>query len=150
MGVTVYGTGGLELSLLGKPVICAGEAHYGGKGFTYDGLTVQSYRQFLRQAPQLGLLSDEQKTRALKYAVVYFLRRQIPLSVVDDPATSWWKFRVEERHRLIPGKDAFIDFICDRISDGEDFIMDDRLVDFEYQAQCDIPNEATPLQEARR
>jgi hypothetical protein len=140
-GVTVYGTGGLELSLLGKPVICAGEAHYGGKGFTYDGLAVESYRQFLRQAPQLGQLSDDQRTLALKYAVVYFLRRQIPLSVVDDPATSWWKFRVEDRQRLVPGRDPFIDFICDRISDGEDFIMDDRLVDLEFDVPHDIPDE---------
>ena len=43
--VTVYGTSGLELALLGKPVILAGEAHYGGKGFTYDGLSQNSYKE---------------------------------------------------------------------------------------------------------
>jgi len=51
-GVTVYGTSGLELALAGKPVILAGEAHYGGRGFTEDGLTVESYRASLHGQPR--------------------------------------------------------------------------------------------------
>jgi len=29
---------------------------------------------------------------------------------------------------LIQGNDPFVDFICDRLMDGEDFIMDRKLV----------------------
>ena len=127
-GVTVYGTPGLELALLGKPVILAGEAHYGGRSFTHDGLTPESYRQLLRQAATLKPLDAEQQTLARRYAYCYFIQRQVPLPVVRDPNSSWWRFQSDKRELLLPGKDPFIDFICDRILDGKDFIMDERLI----------------------
>jgi len=127
-GVTVYGTAGLELALMGKPVICAGEAHYGGKGFTYDGLDVEAYRRLLAETPRIGPLSDVQRDLAQRYAYTYFLRRQIPLPIVDDPASDWWRFRLDRRSSLLPGADPFVDFICDRLLDGEDFILDDSLL----------------------
>jgi capsular polysaccharide biosynthesis protein len=126
-GVTVYGTAGLEMALLGKPVILAGEAHYGGKGFTYDGLTKHSYRDLLVKARGLGPLSSEQRLLAKKYAHAYFIRRQIPLPAVRDPK-GWWKFQLDERDTLLPGKNAFVDFVCERILDGGDFLMGDDLV----------------------
>jgi hypothetical protein len=128
-GVTVYGTAGLELALRGKPVIIAGEAHYGGKGFTYDGLTQDSYKQLLRNAEALKPLSDEQRLLAKKYAYCYFVQRQIPMPVVKDPGSSWWKFQFDKRHLLLPDNDPFMDFICERIMDGKDFIMDEKLVE---------------------
>ena len=128
VGVTVYGTAGLELALLGKPVILAGEAHYGGKGFTYDGLTPESYRQLLRNAATLPQLDPEQLLLAKKYAYCYFIQRQIPFPVVYDPESSWWKFQPHKIPLLLPGRDPFTDFICDRIIDGQDFIMPENLV----------------------
>jgi hypothetical protein len=127
-GVTVYGTSGLELSLQGKPVILAGEAHYGCKGFTYDGLHPGAYTHLLRQAASLPRLSEEQLLLARRYAYCYFIQRQVPLSVVEDPNSSWWRFQFEKRNLLLPGRDSFIDFICERIMDGKDFIMDEKLV----------------------
>ena len=129
-GVTVYGTSGLELALQGKPVILAGEAHYGGKGFTHDGWSRNTYRQLLRQASLLKPLSEEQKLLARKYAYCYFIQRQIPLPVVKDPQSAWWKFQYHQRHLLLPGKEPFMDMVCDRILDGQDFIMDEDLVTF--------------------
>jgi hypothetical protein len=126
-GVTVYGTAGLELALLGKPVICAGEAHYGGKGFTHDGLTIESYRGLLARAPAIGPLAPAQRALARRYAHVYFLRRQIPLRVVDHPRSKWWRFRLDRRETLVPGRDPHVGFICERIADGGDFILDDPL-----------------------
>jgi hypothetical protein len=128
-GVTVYGTAGLELALHGRPVILAGDAHYGRKGFTHDAATAQEYCALLRRAASLGSLSAEQLRLARKYAYCYFIRRQIPLSVVQDPRSRWWRFQASKRELLLPGNDAFIDFICERIIDGEDFVMDDRLVE---------------------
>jgi len=128
-GVTVYGTPGLELALQGKPVILAGEAHYGQKGFTYDGLTRDSYRQYLRRAVSLEPLDKEQRELALRYAYCYFIQRQIPVPVVKNPKSSWWEFQFGRRDLLLPGKDPFMDFICDKILNGEDFIMDEKLVE---------------------
>lgn len=125
--VTIYGTAGLEIALLGKPVIVAGEAHYGRKGFTYDALTKDSYRELLSHAGELGPISKERQLLAMKYAYTYFIRRQVPLPAVHDPV-GWWKFQVSEREALLPGNDGFVDFVCERILDGRDFLMSDELV----------------------
>lgn len=127
-GVTVYGTGGLELAVAGKPVILAGEAHYGSKGFTYDGLTRDRYKEFLRTAASLPPLTEEQQQLARRYAYCFFIQRQIPLPIVYTPNSSWWGFQFNQREALLPGNDPFIDLICDRLLDGKDFIMDETLV----------------------
>ena len=128
-GVTVYGTAGLELALAGKPVILAGEAHYGRKGFTEDGLDVASYRRLLARAGSIGRPTAEQTALARQYAYSVFLQRQIPLPVVRDPERLWWNLQHEKRERLLPGADAFLDFICDRVIDGADFIMGRDLIE---------------------
>lgn len=127
-GVTVYGTSGLELTLQGKPVILAGEAHYGDKGFTYDGLTPASYRDLLERASTFKKLTEDQLESARIYAYCYFLQRQIPFPVVKDPDTIWWQFQEHKAHLLEPGKDPFTDFICERVMDGKDFIMSEALI----------------------
>jgi hypothetical protein len=127
-GVTVYGTSGLELAVQGKPVILAGEAHYGGKGYTYDGLDIESYRAFLERAGSLGRLTDEQTRLARMYAYSYFVQRQIPLPLVRDPNSIWWNLQHHRRDQLLPGADPFVDFICERLISGQDFVMDRDLV----------------------
>lgn len=137
--VTVYGSAGLEMVLLGKPVILAGEAYYSGKGFTYDGLDIESYREFLAEAGHLPRLSDEQRGLARRFAYTHLLRRQIPLPAIHNPGPRWWEFQfgdrdywwqfqVSQRQALLPGADAFLDFVCDRLLDGRDFVMGDELV----------------------
>jgi len=128
-GVTVYGTPGLELALAGKPVILAGEAHYGGKGFTEDGLDVASYRQLLSRASSIGPLSAKQTELARKYAYSVFIQRQVPLPVVRDRSRLWWNLQHDKREQLLPGADPFLDFICERVIDRDDFIMGDDLVE---------------------
>jgi hypothetical protein len=127
-GVTVYGTSGLEIALLGKPVILAGEAHYGGKGFTHDGLNRKTYRELLHRAAMLKPLTEEQLRLARRYAYCYFIQRQVPLPVVKDPESNWWHFQYGQREQLLPGRNPFVDFICERILDGGDFVMDESLV----------------------
>jgi hypothetical protein len=127
-GITVYGTAGLELAMRGKPVILSGEAHYGGKGFTHDGLDRAAYLALLRRAESLPPLTAEQRRLARQYAYCYFIQRQVPLPVVRNPHSTWWEFQHQERLTLLPGRDPFVDFICDRILDGQDFVMDEALV----------------------
>ena len=127
-GVTVYGTAGLELALMGKPVILGGEAHYGGLGFTHEGLTPITYRELLRRAARLGPLTDEQRQDVRKYAYSHFVQRQIPLEIVHDQRTQWWGLQHDKRELLLPGSDPFIEFICDRLVDGRDFNMPEELV----------------------
>ncbi|HVF41153.1 MAG TPA: hypothetical protein VM939_14720 [Gemmatimonadaceae bacterium] len=127
-GVTVYGTAGLELALLGKPVVVSGEAHYGGKGFTHEGLTPDTYRRLLRQIPVLGPLTPDQRECVRKYAYSHFIAREIPIETVRDPASTWWSLQSRKLDTLEPGKDPFVEFICDRLLDGRDFNMGESLV----------------------
>ncbi|HVF41154.1 MAG TPA: hypothetical protein VM939_14725 [Gemmatimonadaceae bacterium] len=127
-GVTVYGTGGLELATTGKPVILAGEAHYGLKGFTEDALDVGAYRGALSRAASIPPLTRCQTDLARRYAYSLFIQRQVPLPVVRDPETSWWIFQHDKRADLVPGNEPFMDFICDQIMSGQDFMMPRELV----------------------
>jgi len=128
-GITVYGTAGLELALQGKPVVLAGEAHYGGKGFTYEGLDIETYRSLLARVHDLPPLTEDQTRLARAYAYSYFIQRQVPLPIVRDPASIWWNLQHERRDLLLPGADPFVDFICERLVRGEDFVMDRELVE---------------------
>jgi len=124
-GVTVLGTGGLELSLMGKPVILAGEAHYSGKGFTYDGIDKNKYAELLENTSEIKPLSKEMHELAMKYAYTYFIRKQIPmpLTIKDDLLIDFTKLE-----HLLPGKNKHVDFLCERILDSEDFILPENLV----------------------
>lgn len=122
--ITVCGTAGLELLTLGKPVILAGKAHYGNKGFTYDGINKKTYKELLHKTIFLEALSEGQHVLAQRYAYCYFIQRQVPLPVFDD----FFKFQIKNINKLLPGEDPFYDFICNEILKGQDFIMNEDLV----------------------
>lgn len=128
-GITIYGTSGLEIALCGKPVILAGEAHYGAKGFTYDSNSIDEYKNHLKRANSIGRLSEIQKAWARQYAYLYFIQRQIPLNVVKDPHSKWWRFQFNKRQLLVQGRDPAIDFICDKLTSKQEFIMDSNLLE---------------------
>ncbi|MBX9830418.1 hypothetical protein K2X40_00530 [Candidatus Babeliales bacterium] len=125
--VTVCGTPGLELLLMGKPVILAGQAHYGQKGFTCDSFTKKDYQDFLRRVSDIPLLTEAERNLARQYAYCFFLQRQIPFDIVEHSKNRY--FRFDQADMLLPGNNAFIDFICDSIMAGRDFVMDDALVE---------------------
>ena len=133
-GVTVYGTGGLELSIQGKPVILAGKAHYSGKGFTYDADSDEEYIKLLRKTPEINLINEEMRLMALKYGYVYFIQKQIPLlpTINDNLYIDFDKLNF-----LLPGKNKFMDFICDRIIDGGDFVLPEELVELNHVNEKD-------------
>jgi hypothetical protein len=121
-GVTIRGTSGLELAIQGLPVILAGQAHYGGKGFTYEPSSREEYVELLRNASRLGPLSEEQRKLARQYAYSLFLQRKIPMNMGVGP----YRFAPLDFRKLdllLPGHDTAMDMICDRIIDGGEFIL---------------------------
>lgn len=132
--VTVMGTGGLELSLKGKPVILAGDAHYSKKGFTHDAKDREDYKKKLNSAVNLEKLNDDMLEHAWKYAYIYFIQKQIPLlpTIKEDLHIDFSKLNY-----LIPGKNKFMDFICDKIIDGKDFILPEELVQLTHVEEKD-------------
>lgn len=130
--VTVYGTSGLELACMGKPVIVAGRAHYAGKGFTREPATIEEYLVQLESAHIFGPISRSQRQLARHYAYIYFLRRQIPFPPVENPDAhredGFWRFDPRRAPLLRPGANPYIDFLADRMVDGGEFIMPENLV----------------------
>jgi hypothetical protein len=137
-GVTVFGTAGLELAILGKPVILAGDTHFGNKGFTYDAQTKEEYEALLRRAARLPKLSPEQQALARQYAYSYLIQRQIPLRMLKDGYMGRGTLDYRKLDLLLPGKDRALDMICERILEGGDFIMDEDAVNF-YAALKPVP-----------
>jgi len=77
-GIVANSTTGLEMLLSGIPVIVVGQAHYKGKGFTYDINSVDEYKQIFH----LSTLVNNKDIRDV-YAYYYFIKSQIPFDVFD-------------------------------------------------------------------
>ncbi len=133
-GVTVMGTGGLELSLKGKPVILAGDAHYSGKGFTNDATDKTNYRKLLYETLSMEKLDPEKILLASKYAYIYFIQKQIPLlpTISEELLIDFSKLNY-----LIPGHNKFMDFVCEKLISGEDFILPEELVELTHITDLD-------------
>lgn len=122
--LTYTTTVGLEAASRGIPVAVAGDVHYRGRGFTHDLQSPDGLRSLLDAGP--WSMSDDQVELALRYAFLFFFRFMIPFPTVpleqgmpravpDDPSA------------LRPGADPYLDFVCDRILDGGDFILPEEL-----------------------
>jgi hypothetical protein len=122
-GVTIFSTVGVELAAMGKPVILAGQAHYGAKGFTLDASSRAEYVGMLERAAALAPLSAEQTALARRYAYWYFVQRQIPIRAIDLEQGHWGDLDLDRIDSLLPGRDAIMDTVCRNIVEGRDFIL---------------------------
>jgi hypothetical protein len=122
-GVTIFGTAGVELAAMGKPVILAGHAHYGRKGFTVDADSPKAYRDALAGAASIGPLSAQQTALARRYAYWYFVQRQIPIQAINLGQGHWGDLDLERLDSLLPGRDPIMDSVCRNIVEGRDFIL---------------------------
>lgn len=118
VGITLYGTVGIELATFGKPSINASSTHYAGKGFTYDATTKKNYYSILKNITKLSPLTKSQIVLAKKYAYHYFVSKQITLNILDDNASHWGLLNPKNLFRLIPGNVPAIDNIYQSIIRG--------------------------------
>lgn len=78
-GLVNTSTVGLEMSLLGLPVVTVAETHYRGLGFTIDPGSCEEYFEALESLAEGGTLDAQQVQEAERYAHLYFLRHHIRL-----------------------------------------------------------------------
>jgi hypothetical protein len=117
-------TVGLEAAVRGIPVAVAALTHYRERGFTYDVRSPEDLRALLEGGG--WELSPEQVELALRYAFVFFFKCMIPFPSV--PLDQGRPLRVpDDPEDLRPGSDPYLDFVCDRILDGGDFVLPDDL-----------------------
>jgi hypothetical protein len=122
--LTYTTTVGLEAAVRGKHVAVAGDTHYRGRGFTID-LSGPSdlSRVMALDAAELPATDIE---RAVRYAHMFFFRAMIPFPLIE--AQDGRVRGVPPRATaLAPGADPYLDWICARILDGEDFGLPDEL-----------------------
>jgi hypothetical protein len=122
--LTYTTTVGLEAAARGKQVAVSGDTHYRGRGFTIDVSGPEDLERVLGRAP--GRLSTASTELAIRYAHMFFFRAMIPF-----PAIAVRDGQVKRFPRgalaLAPGADPYLDWICERILDGADFGLPDRL-----------------------
>jgi len=129
-GVTCRGTVGLEIAVTGKPVILAGGAYYSRKGFTYEGLSANEYKDLLRKTSEIPpFLTPEQKGKARKFAYSYYIQRQIPLRMFKTGSNGRFAlFDWRKVESLLPDRDPVVDMICERFFVGDDFVLPDEVI----------------------
>jgi hypothetical protein len=116
-------TVGLEAAVRGIAVAVAGITHYRGRGFTID---IESEGDLTKAIAETPTMTPEQVEHARRYAFAFFFRRMIPFRHVRSLGS-----RVvhvpESAEELLPGRDPYLDFICDRILDGGEFFLPSEL-----------------------
>ena len=115
---------GLEFAVKGLPVIVAGEAFYRNKGFTWEVDTAEHYFQLLDEFDKLGKNDPQRMARARRYAYYYFFRRFIPFAYTEQ--RTWNNvsgLKISSADELAPGRDEYIDLICDGILSAKPFVI---------------------------
>jgi len=80
-GLVFTTTLGMEMAMIGKPVIATGYTHYRGKGFTIDPNTWEEYFEALEAVlddPKAHYLSEDQVSLAWRYAYRFFFEYPQP------------------------------------------------------------------------
>jgi len=128
IGLVYTSTTGLEMAIKGKPVIVAGNPHYRNKGFTYDPESLKKYIEFLDSLlknVESETLIKERIELARRYAYRLFFNGSIPFSFVEEKEMgnidNQVKLKLTSADELSPGKDKWLDNICDTIISGYKF-----------------------------
>ncbi len=120
--ITLGGTIGLEAAAVGLPAIASDAAHYSGWGFNYAFSSTEEYFALLRRCKDTPKLTQEKIERALHYAYLFFVRRQIPfpwLHLDGDRLSIQFNSLTE----LDPGRDELLKVILDRMLDGAEVVL---------------------------
>ena len=124
-GITICGTIGVELAVLGKPVVIAGGGHYSHKGFSLDASSREQYFALLRNCKDLKPLTASQQELARRYAYSFLIERQIPLRFSEG---HYGELEMDRLPDLVPGANPVLDMLCDRIADGRDVVLSPSMV----------------------
>lgn len=112
VGIVNTSTVGLEMSLLGKPVIVVSDAHYRGKGFTFDPKNKKEYFEMIDSFYRDMKLRDDQLQEAERYAYMYFFRHHIKMSIFKEDISG--KFIVDATLKEDINTQAFINALCEQ------------------------------------
>ena len=125
VGLVYTSTVGLEMTLMGKPVIVAGQTHYAHKGFTHQPTSPATYTQLLAQAAELPPPTPAQLELAQRYAHLFFFRLMLPFPLVTALTNGRLRFNFETLAALRPGTTPLLDLVCEGILHQRPFLLAD-------------------------
>lgn len=121
-GIVYTSTAGLEMAIIGIPVIVNAITHYRNKGFTFDVQKKSQYFDYLEQIEKLKMTS-EMRDLAYTYGYLHFYKRQIPFDFIEfgKKAYSPKKLNLMNWTELMPGQNEYLDLICNGIIYNKEF-----------------------------
>lgn len=126
--ILIYGSRlGIEMSALGKMVIVAGEGFIRNKNIAIDIVSKKHYKKTLENLPLENLMVNDRLLRAKKYAYHFFIRKMIPINVIEEVPYKWPNFRVNKNFKdmLNFKQDKGFEKICRSIINNDKFIFDE-------------------------
>lgn len=119
----IYGARiGVELAVLGTPLIVAGETMVRNKGFSYDAETREQFFELLDGVADLPRNHEVRIARAKKWYYYYFFRLMLPFpffAVDESVRMTNPRLHLSHLDELREGRCAPLDVICRGIIDGE-------------------------------
>jgi len=140
VGLVLTSIVGLELSLIGKPVVVAGRPHYSERGFTQDASSPAEYSRLL--ADVLARPTDHlpEPELARRYAYLFFFRAVAGFSLVTEPVPGLARLESTNARDLLPGADLHLDRVVETILTG-DPVLADSAPSLERASRFDVPAE---------
>lgn len=122
LGIVFNGTIGLEMLLHNIPVVAAGFSPYGGIGLVYEPESLEEYKNILLgKVLPLKPSIDEVNL----FAYFYFIKSLIPWTLTRQAYSDNFKgFTFDSLDDIMPGKDKYLDHICNCILDPENTIVE--------------------------
>jgi len=124
LGLVSTSTTGLEMALMGKPVIVTGKVHYWNRGFTIDPSTDDEYHEMLNSILKQKNVPELDFELARTYAYHIFFESSFGLKSINSEnyRTIPPKLEISNFDELLPGNDPNLDKICDGIVNGTPFV----------------------------
>lgn len=122
LSITYDGTIGLELALLGLPVLVAGDSHYKEAGVVKKIETLSEYYNLIENPEELVLFAKSHIELAKKYAYFYFFKSMVRVPFYSEDKWSeidWSKLKnIDE---LFSPENDFMK-ICEKIANKQDIV----------------------------
>lgn len=115
LGLVFTSTVGIEMAVMGKPVLVAGETHYRERGFTYDASTTGQFEQLLDEVLAEENPSTPDLAAARRYAYAFFFDAPISMPFIDEPILGLARLTTESLDDLKPGANPELDRVCEAI-----------------------------------
>jgi hypothetical protein len=120
VGVVNTSTVGLEMAVLGKPVILIAETHYRNKGFTYDATNPVDYFNAIETALDESNIETKKVDLAEKYFFMMMFLYQVRLpSVYQDGVFKGYSF---ENFHSIPSDDPLVKIVEKMANSNHSFL----------------------------